>query len=280
MTRVLSSLLMLLLVQPAMAQRKYNKDSKDPMTMYMVRVQGGSFDMGSDDGAADRKPAHTVTLKDFSMSAYEVTQQQWQEVMGSNPSQYMCKECPVTNVSYTDALSFIEKLNAKTGKKYRLPTEAEWEYAAREGDREELVKKSSSVAPGGVNEFLNTNPGSRVPDKMKTGKKYSGERRPGEVAWFLRNSENKVHPIGRKHANELGLYDMSGNVEEWCSDWYATTYGSKDDVSNPAGPTGGRSHVVRGGSIASRSAELVVTRRAAYLPDTKANSLGFRLVED
>jgi formylglycine-generating enzyme required for sulfatase activity len=279
MTRILSSLFMLLFLQPAMAQRKINKTSTEPLQIYMVKVQGGNFDMGSNDEAADRKPAHTVKLSDFQMSAYEVTQKQWKAIMGNNPSQYVCEECPVTNVSYPDVLAFIEKLNTQTGKHYRLPTEAEWEYAARGGVHEQLVKSSTAVAPGGVNQFMITNPGNRKPDKMKTGKKYAGEKQPGEVAWFKRNSEDHVHPIGRKHANELGLYDMSGNVEEWCSDFYATTYGSKNTVENPKGPDHGNAHVVRGGSFESGPGEVVVTWRAAYLPATKASSLGFRLAE-
>jgi sulfatase modifying factor 1 len=279
MTRILSSLFMLLFLQPAMAQRKYNKTSTDPLQIYMVRVQGGDFDLGSNDGAADRKPAHTVKLSDFSISAYEVTQDQWEEIMDNNPSEHRCTDCPVTNVSYTDALAFIEKLNSKTGKHYRLPTEAEWEYAARGGVKEVLVRNPHNVAPGGVNQFLVADGEKRKPAKMKTGKRYAGEKLPGEVAWFARNSEDHVHPIGRKHPNELGLYDMSGNVEEWCSDWYATSYGSSKAVENPKGPASGNAHVVRGGSFESGPAEVVVTWRAGYLPATKARSLGFRLAE-
>jgi formylglycine-generating enzyme required for sulfatase activity len=113
-----------------------------------------------------------------------------------------------------------------------------------------------------------------------TGKRYAGQRLPGEVAWFTRNSEDHVHPIGRKKANELGLYDMSGNVEEWVADWYAGNYGSKNDVANPSGPNGGNAHVVRGGGWANTGDEVTVTRRAAYVPNTKSSSLGFRLAMD
>ena len=263
-----------------MAQRKYNRTSTEPLPVYMTLVKGGSFDLGSNDEADDRKPAHTVKLKDFYIGTYEVSQHQYKEIMGTNPSLYQCNDCPVTDVNWNDAKSFIEKLNAKTGKHYRLPTEAEWEYAARCGQKEELVRTTASVAPGGVNEFMSTNPGKRVPDKMKEGRKYSGQRQAGEVAWYLRNSEDRIHRIGTKRPNELGIYDMSGNAEEWCNDIYAVTYGSKNTVENPQGPVAGVSHVVRGGSIASNLSELVVTRRAAYLPDTKASSLGFRLAED
>ncbi len=275
---LLSCLLMALTVQTAVAQRKINKTSKDSLQIYMVQVQGGSFDLGSNDGAADRKPAHTVKLSDFSMSEYEVTQKQWKMVMGSNPSVFDCDECAVTNVSWNDAISFIEKLNALTGKHYRLPTEAEWEYAARGGNKEELVKTYPGTR-GGVNEFLITEKGVK-PDKIKDGKKYSGKRLPQDVAWYERNGKDHVHPIGRKKPNEIGIYDMSGNVEEWCADYYATTYGTKHDVENPKGPSSGNAHVVRGGSYTSTPDELAVTRRAAYLPDTKAASLGFRLAMD
>lgn len=280
MTRILSALFMLLLVQQVFAQRKYNKTSSDPLQIYMVTIQGGSFDMGANDEADDRKPAHTVKLKDYYMSAYEVTQLQWRTIMGTNPSSYDCDECPVQNVSWDDVQTFIEKLNTRTGKHYRLPTEAEWEYAARGGVKEELVKKYPGVARGGVNEFMISDHGRRVPDKMETGKRYSGQKLAGEVAWYVRNSEDHVHPVGFKKPNILGLYDMSGNVEEWCSDFYATSYGSKNTVENPKGPNSGNSHVVRGGGYNSELPQVVVTWRAAYVPKTKSLSLGFRLAED
>ena len=282
MKQTFASLLLLLVLQPAMAQRKVNKaPNQDPLQIVTVKVSGGSFDLGSDDEADDRKPAHTVKLSDFQMGAYEVTQAQWKSIMGNNPSMYNCAECPVTNVSWNDVQQFIEKLNSKTGKHYRLPTEAEWEYAARGGSNEHLTKTKDVVARGGVNELLISNQNERVPAKDKTGDKYSGNKNaPQTVAWFDRNSESHVHPIGRKKANDLGIYDMSGNAEEWCSDFYANTYGSKSNTENPKGPNGGKSHVVRGGSWASNKDEINITRRAAYLPNTKTNSLGFRVVED
>ena len=282
MKQTFASLLMLLFLQPAIAQRKYNKTpTQDPTQIVMVKVYGGSFDMGDDGETLDRKPAHTVKLKDFSIGAYEVTQTQWNDVMGNNPSGYNCAECPVTNVSWDDVQKFIEKLNTKTGKHYRLPTEAEWEYAARGGNTEHLTKTQDVVARGGVNEFLIEDKNKRIPEKDKTGDSYSGKKRsPQTIAWFDRNSEDHIHPVGRKQPNDLAIYDMSGNVEEWCNDFYATGYGSKNTVENPTGPTGGRSHVVRGGSYVSNKYEIGVTRRAAYLPGTKTTSLGFRLVED
>ena len=274
MTRILSALFLLLFLQPAMAQRKYNKTTTDPLQMYMVMVPGGSFDLGSNDEADDRKPAHTVRLKDYYIGTYEVTQRQWKKVMGTNPSKFVCEDCAVQNVNYADVQSFIEKLNATTGKHYRLPTEAEWEYAARGGNREELVISNPNTRKGMDGDS------KRIPDRMTSGKRYAGQKQPGEVAWFKRNSEDHVHRIGIKKPNELGIYDMSGNVEEWCSDFYGTTYGSKNTADNPQGPSGGTAHVVRGGSYESDPDELVVTRRAGYVPATKSLSLGFRLAED
>ena len=282
MKQTFASLLMLLFLQPAIAQRKYNK-TKDPLQIITVKVEGGKFDLGSDDHTEDRKPAHTVTLKSFNMGAYEITQDQWAEVMGKNPSVYDCGQCAVTNVSWNDVQEFITKLNAK-GKHYRLPTEAEWEYAARGGQTEKISmdknRDNNIVARGGVNEFLVTQDNRKIPAKEKEGKPYAGKVLPGSVAWFNRNSEDHVHPIGRKKPNALGIYDMSGNAEEWCSDFYAGNYGTSAAQDNPTGPSGGRSHVVRGGSITSNAEEIGVTRRAAYLPDTKSSSLGFRLVQE
>ena len=277
---ILSSVLMLCFLQPLMAQRKYNSTGNAPLQLYMVKVAGGNFDLGADDEASDRKPAHTVTLKDFYIDAYEITQEQWHLVMGSNPSLYSCDNCPVTNVSYPEVLTFIEKLNSMTGKSYRLPTEAEWEYAARGGNQEVLTKNSKVVARGGVNEFLVANGNNRIPEKEVAGKKYAGKKLPQDVAWYEHNGKDHIHPIGRKKPNELGIFDMSGNVEEWCADFYAKDYGSRHAVENPTGPAGGNAHVVRGGSWNSSAPEIVVTRRAAYLPNTKSNALGFRLVSD
>ncbi len=172
---ILSSLLMLCFLQPVLAQRKHINSGNAPLQLYMVKVAGGSFDLGSDDEATDRRPAHTVKLSDFNISKYEITQEQWQLVMGNNPSLYVCENCPVTNVSYTDVLAFIEKINGMTGKTYRLPTEAEWEYAARGGNKEELIKNSRVVARGGVNELLVREGNRRIPEKVVEGKKYSGK---------------------------------------------------------------------------------------------------------
>lgn len=276
----LSSLVLLLLVQPAMAQRKYNKTILGPLHIETVKVQGGTFDLGSDDGSADRKPAHTVVIDDFHMGKYEIKQQQWVAVMDENPSYFKCDDCPVTNVSWEDVQEYISKVNSQTGKKYRLPTEAEWEFAARGGVNEQL--REGKHIRGGVNEMLvaDNKKGQMTPEKSKSGERFSGRKAgPQSIGWYLNNADGHVHRVGMKQPNDLGIYDMCGNAEEWVADWYALNYGSKDTVSNPQGPIGGKSKVVRGGSYASTANETIVTRRAAYLPETKAMSLGFRLVE-
>lgn len=251
MKKIFPVALFILLALPSIAQRKYLKEkTTEKINIETVFVQGGSFDMGSDNESDDRKPAHQVTLKEYKIGKYEVTEAQWKTVMGNNPSSYeYCNDCPVVNVNWNEVQEFIQKLNIMTGKQYRLPTEAEWEYAARGG----------------------------MYDRMK---KHSGRQLPQTIAWYEGNAKDHVHKVGRKYPNELGIYDMTGNVEEWCADWYGKDYYTKKDVTNPKGPDGGVSKVVRGGSWESNKDEISVTRRAAYLPDTRSISLGFRLVED
>jgi len=219
----------------------------------MVFVKGGTFTMGctaeqGSDCESDEKPAHTVTLSDFYIGKYEVTQKQWVAIMGSNPSRFKgCDDCPVESVSWNDIQEFIRILNQKTGKQYRLPTEAEWEYAARGGA--ELVE-----AP-------QTN--------------YAGSNNIDKVAWYNGNSGGKTHPVGGKKPNELGLYDMSGNVWEWCSDWYGSY--SRGHHFNPNGPLSSTYRIVRGGSWGSRSNYCRITLRGNYTPDRRGHYHGFRL---
>ncbi|MCX6276550.1 MAG: bifunctional serine/threonine-protein kinase/formylglycine-generating enzyme family protein [Bacteroidetes bacterium] len=211
----------------------------------MVFVQGGTFNMGTSDGEYAERPVHSVTIGDFYIGKYEVTQIQWRAVMGYNPSNYSgCDDCPVENVSWNDVQEFIQKLNQKTGKSYRLPTEAEWEYAAKGGDK-------------------------------SNGYTYSGSNSVGDVAWYSENSGSKTHPVGQKQPNELGLYDMSGNVWEWCSDWYDDYQGSP--TSNPKGPSSGYRHVGRGGSGILFSSFCRPEYRINNAPDNRDISLGFRL---
>ena len=215
----------------------------------MVFVKGGTFTMGctskQSDCYSDEKPTHQVTLNDYYIGKYEVTQKQWKDVMGSNPSSNKgCDECPAEKVSWNDIQEFIKKLNEKTGKKYRLPTEAEWEYAARGG--------ASSAHY-----------------------KYSGSNNIDEVAWYKSNSTSKTHPVGTKKANELGIYDMSGNVWEWCSDWYDAY--SSNSQTNPTGAVSGSGRVLRGGSWSNLAQYCGVSCRGDGTPRYRGDDLGFRL---
>ncbi|MDE7149998.1 MAG: formylglycine-generating enzyme family protein, partial [Bacteroidales bacterium] len=193
------------------------------MELEMVAVNGGTFSMGAtseqgSDYESDEKPVHSVALSSFYIGRYEVTQAQWNAVMGTNPcsSSYgLGDDYPVYNVSWTEAVEFCNKLSQKTGKKYRLPTEAEWEYAARGGQKAD-------------------------------GTKYAGSDAIGAVAWYKDNS-GKAHPVGQKQPNGLGLYDMSGNVWEWCQDWYGSDYYSSSSATNPQGLSSGSFRVHRGG---------------------------------
>ncbi len=217
----------------------------------MVYVQGGTFQMGAtaeqgSDAYDDEKPVHSVTLSDFHIGKYEVTQGLWKEVMGENPSYNKAGDnYPVEMVSWEDCQRFIEWLNSRTGLNFRLPTEAEWEYAARGGQK-------------------------------SRGYKYSGSTYDlGSVAWYEGNSGNRTHPVGQKQANELGLYDMSGNVYEWCYDWYGRY--SSSSQRNPSGPASGADRVLRGGSFILNAGLCRVSNRSRSDPGYR-NVNGLRLV--
>lgn len=157
----------------------------------MVYIEGGSFQMGSEDVEADddEVPVHEVQIKNFYIGKYEITQAQWKNIMGKNPSYFRGDDFPVECVSWEDVQRFIKRLNAKTGKHYRLPTEAEWEYAAKGGN-------------------------------LSKNYKYSGSDTLQEIAWYIENSDSLSHICGNKQPNELGIHDMCGNVHEWCSNRY------------------------------------------------------------
>ena len=218
----------------------------------MIAVKGGTFTMGctSEQGGdfdGDETPTDSVTLSDYYIGKFEVTQELWQAVMGSNPSYFKGNNLPVEQVSWNDVQEFITKLNQKTGANFRLPTEAEWEYAARGGN------KSNSY-------------------------KYSGSNTIGNVAWYWDNSNSETHQVGTKSPNELGIYDMSGNVWEWCQDWYGDY--SSGSQTNPTGPSSGSKRVARGGSWDGGAWNCRVSNRGSGTPDYRSNFLGFRLAAD
>ena len=223
---------------------------KNGISIDMVKVEAGTFMMGATSEMkkpyTDEKPVHQVTLtNDYYMGKYEVTQALWQAVMGSNPSKFKSRNLPVEQVSWDDCQEFINKLNSITGMRFRLPTEAEWEYAARGG-------------------------------KKSKGYQYSGSSKMSEVAWYTANSGSKTHPVGKKQANELGLYDMTGNVLEWCQDWYGSYVSSSQ--TNPTGAFSGFFRVFRGGSWYGNSGNCRSSCRDSYNPGNSNFDLGLRLV--
>lgn len=232
-------------------KRKKEEEQKsiiDNLINNMVYVAGGTFKMGATseqgrDAWDYEKPAHRVTLSSYYIGKYEVTQAEWKAVMGSNPSYFKGDNLPVEDVSWDDCQTFIRKLNALTGRKFRLPTEAEWEFAAR----------------GGTN---------------SRGYKYSGSNTLNSVAWCGGYSGGKTHPVGQKSPNELGLYDMSGNVYEWCQDWYGGY--SSSSQTNPVGSNSGSVRVRRGGSWYNDSWGCRVSNRYYNTPSFRG-ILGLRL---
>lgn len=222
---------------------------KNGINIEMVKVEAGSFDMGATPEMEqlfdDEKPVHRVTLTNsFCIGKYEVTQALWKAVMGKNPSWFKGNDLPVECVSWNDCQKFISKLNKLTGKSFRLPTEAEWEYAARGG-------------------------------KNNRGCKYSGSGELENVAWYKDNSGVKTRSIGSKQPNELGIYDMTGNVWEWCEDWKGT-YGSSPQM-DPAGDMKGTVRVCRGASWSIGSKGCHLSYCYGNYPDSRHNDLGLRL---
>ena len=234
--------------KPSAAQTR--KAILDRLVANMVYVEGGTFTMGAtleqgSDADDEEKPTHQVTLKGFYICKYEVTQAEWKAVMGENPSDFKGDNLPVERVSWFDCQEFIRKLNELTGKNFRLPTEAEWEYAARGGRR-------------------------------SYGAKYAGDNDIDNVAWYDANSNSTTHPVGTKRANELGLYDMSGNVYEWCQDSYGDY--SSASQTNPTGPGSGDGRVLRGGSWYGFAWDCRLSCRFGNIPDYRDDCIGLRLV--
>ena len=241
--------------QPVVQTPVENRDNitipvKDGISIDMVRVEAGTFTMGATPEMEKpedwEKPVHQVTLtNNYYIGKYEVTQALWQAVMGNNPSEFKGDNLPVEKVSWDDCQEFISKLNKMTGKKFRLPTEAEWEYAARGG------KKGRDY-------------------------QYSGSNNLSDVAWYKDNSDSKTHDVGSKQGNELGIYDMSGNVFEWCQDWFYF-YSSSSQV-NPTGANSGSHRVFRGGCWVGIAGYSRSSFRFCYAPDYRDGNLGLRLV--
>ena len=216
----------------------------------MVYVSGGTFTMGGtseqgSDAESDEKPTHSVTLSSYYICKYEVTQALWRVVMDSNPSNFKGDNLPVECVSWNDCQTFIDRLNNYTGRNFRLPTEAEWEFAARGGNYSRHYK-------------------------------YSGSNYISDVAWYGDNSGDRTHPVGTKQANELGLYDMSGNVWEWCSDWYGSY--SSYSQTDPIGPNNGSNRMDRGGCWGNFAKRCRPAYRSYGTPGYRDHGRGLRLV--
>lgn len=227
------------------------KQSDALKLMEMVLIKGGCYKMGDTfgDGAEDERPVHEVCVKDFYIGKYLVTQMEWTGTMGTNPSRepHCGMTCPVENVSWNDVQEFISKLSQRTGKAYRLPVEAEWEYAARSGGKDEKWAGTSS------------------------------EKELGDYAWSYNNSAFQSHPVGLKKPNGLGLYDMTGNVWEWMSDWYDKGYYAKSPKDGPQGAAASRTRSLRGGYWGDLSNFVRVTRRIGLVPSARGGGYGFRV---
>ncbi len=228
----------------------YVENANCGLDMKMVYVEGGTFTMGAtseQSGEADsnESPTHSVTLDSYYIGECEVTQAQWQKIMGNNPSRFKGDSRPVERVSWEDAQNFCRELSAITGKTYLLPTDAQWEYAARGGKHSKAYKYSVSYAIDAV-------------------------------AWYESNSGLATHPVKQKRANELGLYDMSGNVWEWCGDWHGSY--SSSSQNNPTGASSGQYRVLRGGGWSRNARDCRSSRRVSDTPSCRWDVYGFRIV--
>jgi formylglycine-generating enzyme required for sulfatase activity len=222
---------------------------RDPVTgIEFTLIKGGCYQMGDEDGDREERPVHEVCVDDFYLGRFEVTQGQWKAINGRNPSSNKKGDTfPVEDMSWNDVQDFIKELNQKAGRYFRLPTEAEWEFAAREGGRKE---------------------------------KWSGTNSESELdayAWYDGNAGRDTHPVGQKRPNSLGLYDMSGNVWEWVGDWYDRSYYSESPRSNPGGPGRASDRVFRGGSYKDKAKDIRTTKREKKSNRRSDSTIGFRL---
>ncbi|MCU4177232.1 formylglycine-generating enzyme family protein [Carboxylicivirga sp. N1Y90] len=221
----------------------------DGISFKMIAVDGGTFSMGSNTGGEAEHPLHEVKLNNYYLCETVVTQALWKTVMGSNPSFFKGDSLPVESVSLEMTQAFVLRLNELTGEHYRLPTEAEWEFAAQGGN-------------------------------LSSSYKYSGSDSLNTVGWYGKNSGRKTHAVKQKLANELGFYDLSGNVWEWCSDWYGKDYYNDSPIQNPSGPSGGTFRVVRGGSWYFGADYCRITYRGSSNPESNSGNIGFRLANN
>ncbi len=217
----------------------------------LAYIPAGCFMQESDEYGSEReydgseRPIHEVCLNAFWMGKFQVTQEQWKQIMGQNPAKFQKgNDYPVELVSWHDVQNFSKRLNIKSGKNYRLPTEAEWEYACR----------------------------------ANGSSKYSGDDDLDDVGWYDKNSGDSTHSVGKKKANAFSLYDMSGNVWEWCNDWYGTDYYVSSPKNNPVGPDSGIRRVLRGGSYFDDSLYCRSVYRGRHRPEGRDDFIGFRLV--
>lgn len=230
----------------------------------IVLVKSGTFKMGKTGNKSNAR-LHQVKLDDYYISRYEVTQSLWKMIMGENPSKRIGDSLPVENVNWVEVQEFLGRLNELTGKKYRLPTEAEWEYAARGGHRAGEKQRYS---------------GNSIIDSVAWYWKNSGDEIL-EGRWdneMMKQNNCRIRKVGQLQPNDLGIYDMSGNVWEWCSDWYSETYYLESPLSNPQGPKTGKSKTCRGGSYLSKASFCRNGFRFSYPPQSSYNYLGLRLV--
>jgi formylglycine-generating enzyme required for sulfatase activity len=216
--------------------------------MELVLIPAGEFEMGSNDGEANERPVHKVKIsRPFYMGKYVVTKAQYENTMAQNPSKFMDEKLPAEIVAFVDAEEFCTKASKLTGKPIRLPTEAEWEYACRAGTK----------------------------TKYNTG---DNEAALGRAGWFKRNSERTAHPVGQKEPNAFGLYDMHGNVWQWCQDWFGEDYYSKSPAENPQGPAQGALRMLRGGSRNTAASDCRSAFRLGVTPLSRTDNIGFRIV--
>ena len=255
-------------VQTGPGQGQTGRGGQAAVPANFALVEGGTFQMGSTDGENDEKPVHTVTVKSFYMAKYEVTQKEWVEVMGGNPSNWKGENLPVEMVSWIDAIKYCNERSQKErltpvyrgagdsitcdweANGYRLPTEAEWEYAARGGNKDLL------------------------------GSIYSGGNSADAVAWYSSNSGSRTQVVMGKQGNSLGIYDMSGNVGEWCWDWWGSGYYAQSPSSDPRGPASGSYRVLRGGNWYFDAQLVRSASRGSCTPTGWHNGDGFRLVRN